>query len=241
MVKAKFLKRFGSLGLAILAGSAVPSFPSWASTGGSLEDALNRLSMPENQAPGAISEEKLYAVQTRYSPLTFRSELSLGGARNFTGDRMLETQQLDLAYRFHLSNRWSLGISGSYVFNTFSDTADRLMKAEGILPDIAYAKYRGDLTVTHHLFYGKFRASMDRVFYFDQYVSLGGGVVGLNTGRVGAAVADLGFAFWIGRNASLRVGLKDYYYLEQRAKSSGWSHNLLGHFDVGYVFGGDET
>jgi hypothetical protein len=88
------------------------------------------------------------------------------------------------------------------------------------------------------VFYGKFRVSMDQVFYFDQYVALGAGSVGLNTGRQTAAVGDVGFVLWLGRKGSIRFGVKDYFYNEQRRLSSSRVHDLVGHIDAGFLFGG---
>lgn len=209
----------------------------WAASG-SLENELNSLAVPSNQIPPMVASEKMYAVQNRYAPLTYRSEVTLGGSKNFTPDGMMISQQLDLAYRFYLSDRWFVGTSGSYVFNSLSNAGQRLMQQEHLLPDIAYAKYRADLLGGFNIFYGKFRFNMDKAYYFDQYVALGPGVVMLDTGTAPAAVADVGFSFWFGRTASVRLGLKDYFFQERRRLSKGMVHNLLGHLDVGVLFGG---
>jgi outer membrane beta-barrel protein len=208
-----------------------------ASTG-SLSEELQSLSLPANEAPVQLSQEKLYAVQTRFVPLRHRSELSIGGGEDFTGDSFLSTRDLNLGYRFHLSDRWSLAAAGSAVFNTLTGSGQRLLDSDGRLPDSAYAKWRADLTATYNVFYGKFRVSMDQVFYFDQYASLGAGAVGEPSGTQPAAVADLGFAFWIGRSGVVRLGLKDYYYKETRTLSASMGNNLYGHLEVGYLLGG---
>jgi outer membrane beta-barrel protein len=201
-----------------------------------LEDELQQLAVPTNEMPPAANSEMLYSVQTRLSPLAHRHEITIGGAKNFTSDSFLSSYQIDLGYRFYLSDRWYLGASGSYVFNSFTDAANRLIKAEKLVPDVAYPKFRGDLLVGFNLFYGKFRLSMDKVFYFDQYIALGPGVVSLNTGMQWAAVADIGLVLWMGQ-ASIRFGLKDYFFKENRAMSSGMVHNLLAHLDLGIVLG----
>ncbi len=206
----------------------------------SLEDQLQGLALPGNQAPVQMSTERLYAVQTRYAPLKFVHELSIGGGRNFTGDSFMVSQELNLNYRFHLNDRWSLGLGGAYVFNELSSGGKRLLASEGLLPDVAYAKIKADLSLGYNVFYGKFRLSMDQVFYFDQYVSLGAGIVKLSTSQQTGAVADAGMVFWLGRGGSVRVGIKDYVYNEKRAQSSGVAQNLIGHLDVGFLFGGSK-
>lgn len=204
-----------------------------------LDNELQSLSMPANQLPSGASEEKLYSVQSRYSPLSSRHEVSVGGAMNFTPGNLLTSQQLDLTYRFHISDRWNVGLSGSMVFNSFSATGDRLLSQEAILPDVAYAKYKADLLIGYNIFYGKFRLSMEEVLYFDLYAAIGPGFVFLDSGRQTAAVGDLGFVFWMGKKLSARIGLKDDFYNEVRRQSSGMSHNLLGHLDIGILFGGN--
>jgi outer membrane beta-barrel protein len=219
---------------------AVGALSASANTDVSLEDQLETLALPANQAPGGVSSEKLYSVQTRFVPLRSRSEVALSGMLNMTADSYSNSQDVALTYRYHLSDKWNLALSGSYTFNSLSAAGDRLLELNDKLPDSVYVKNRLDLLVGYNLFYGKFRLSMDRVFYFDQYVALGPGLVRLG-GLAGpqdapAGVADLGFAFYAGQNTSIRLGLKNYLYNEKRLLSSGLRNHLMAHLDVGYVF-----
>ncbi len=229
---------------ALIAVSALATNLAWAETttaAPSLEDQLQGLAIPANQLPVPGSSEKMYVIQNRYNPLSMRSELAIGAGKNFTGDSFLVSNEVSLAYRFHLSDRWNLGLAGSYVFNEFSDTASQLKKAEGRIPDAAFAKTKADFSVAYNLFYGKFRLSMDQVFYFDQYIALGAGMVQQANASTPAGTLDVGFAFWFGKNLSARIGAKSWYYSEKRASSSAAHNNLIGHFDLGYVFGSGET
>ena len=200
-----------------------------------LEDQVKALDLT-NQAPKLVTREKLYSVQDRYLELKHKSEVTVGVAQNFTPDSFVQTQQLELAYRYHLSNRWALGLAYASVSNQLSDAGNRLLNVDGALPDIAYAQSRTDLTAEYNLFYGKFRLSMNQVLYFDNYVALGAGSMNLNTGSETAAVGDIGMAFWIGKWGSARIGVKDYYYDEPHISGTQASHNVHGHVDVGYLF-----
>jgi outer membrane beta-barrel protein len=207
----------------------------------SLETELQNLELPSNIAPAGISvekAEKLYSVQTRYSELSKRSEVSLGGGRNLTGSSFLNMNQVDLSYRFHINNRWGLVATGSYGMNSFTPETQTLINENQLIPDVAYVKYRSSLMLEANLFYGKFRTGMDKVLYFDQYVAAGPGLIWLQTGRQTAGVLDVGFAFWFGKNASVRLGLKNEFYNRKTLTASAFQHDLLGHLDVGYVFGG---
>jgi outer membrane beta-barrel protein len=203
----------------------------------SLDSQLEALSLPENQSPVPVSQEKLYSVQSRYATLKSRHELSVGFAKNMTPPSYLSSQQIDATYRFHLSDRFSLGVGGSYVFNTLTDAGEHLRDIEGIVPDAAYVKYRANFLATYNLFYGKFRVSMDRVFYFDQYLSLGPGYVVTDLSHSAAAVGDIGLALWLGRTGSIRIGLKDYYFHEVRHLSASNVQDIVFHVDLGILLG----
>ena len=90
------------------------------------------------------------------------------------------------------------------------------MNQNGIVPDLldyARDRERSDGRVQRIL--RKIPGlSMDNVLYFDFYSALGAGREDLNSGFENAVVADAGFAFWMGKWGSTRVGLKDYYYQE---------------------------
>ena len=203
----------------------------------SLEDQLKELEVPGNRAPDSVSREKLYAVQNRFVGLRGKHELSAGGGRNFTSDSFLSSSEVLIHYRYHLNDRWALGLGGGFVFNDLSSGGKRLLDSQGLVPDVAYAKNRIDLNTTFNAFYGKFRLSMDQVFYFDQYFQVGAGVVELSTGRVPAGYAEAGFAFWAGRQVGMRLGFRDAIYNEKRQLSSGLAHNLIAHVDVSLLLG----
>lgn len=207
----------------------------------SLEAQLQGLSLPANQAPTSVTTEKLYSVQPRFVSLKQRSELSLGGGKNFAADSFLVSNQVSLNYRFHLSDRWNLMAGGTYVFNSLSSAGEKLRDMNALVPDTCYVKYRAELLGSFNLFYGKFRIDMDKVFYFDQYLSVGPGLVVMDTATAPAAVADVGFAFWFGRNTNVRLGLKDYHYKQQRRVTASMVNDLVGHLDIGILLGGDES
>jgi len=207
-----------------------------------LEQQLERLSLPDNQAltlPG--ESEKLYSVQTRFSPLKYKQEVDFGVGRNFTGDSSIDSNEFYLGYRFHFSDKWNISLEGAAVFNSLSASTVRLMEKDAVVPDSTYTKYRAGLMVNYNLFYGKFRLGMDQVFYFDQYIGAGPGVVVMERGTQPAAILEAGFAFWLGKWGSIRLGLKDYVHSEQRRLSSGMANDLVAHLNMGFLFGGGKN
>jgi outer membrane beta-barrel protein len=202
----------------------------------SLEDQLKALDAA-NQAPAAANREKLYAVQQRYLPLKWKSEFSAGYGYNMTGDSFLRTQQAELAYHLHFNDRFSIALAHAFVNNAFKSETDNIRTTDGaVIPDVPYAYTRSDLLAEVNMFYGKFRWGPDTVSYFDAYLALGPGLIRQNNGKVGAGVGDVGFAFWLGKWGSARLGLKDYVYNETYRSEKKLQQNIHAHFDVGYLF-----
>ncbi len=206
-----------------------------------LSNQLDDLKIPANTAPVGVTSEKLYSVQNRYIKLDKKFEFNLGGAKNFTGNGFLQMSQINAGVAYHFNDRWSVTASGSYGFNDFTASANRLMMNDGIMPDAAIVKWRSDLMASYNLFYGKFRMNMDQVFYFDQYVSVGPGLVNTQYATVPAAVADVGFALWFGKNWSARFGAKNDVFREQKMVHNDLAYHLLGHIEVGYLLGGSDS
>jgi outer membrane beta-barrel protein len=200
----------------------------------SLEDELKTLDS-SNQMPAAANHDKLYSVQPRYLPLKFRSEVTAGVAQNMTSDSFMKTQQAEVAYRFHFNDKWSAGLAYAWVNNQLKPETQTI-QAAGAIPQEPYASSRVDLTAEYNFFYGKFRWSGETVSYFDMYGAFGPGIVEQNTGSTSAAVADVGFAFWLGKWGSARVGLKDYAYNETYLSGTSFQQNLHAHVDIGYIF-----
>src|ERR1700722_8808767 len=92
-----------------------------------LDQQLQSLNLPSNEAPAHVSTEKMYSVQSRYIPIDGRSEVQLGGGKNFTAYSFINSGQLSLACRFHLNDKWNFTLGGSYVFNSLSDAGQRLL------------------------------------------------------------------------------------------------------------------
>ncbi len=200
-----------------------------------LESELSSLEV-SNKVPSNISKEKLYSIQLRSVSLVKRSEVNLGWGQNLSSNSFLKSQQLDVKYMFHFNDKWALGLGYSQVYNEFTDSARRLADIQGVYPDLDFAKSRAEITAEYNIFYGKFRFTQDQAFYFDNYFALGMASSQLGSGTAQGPVADLGFAFWLSRWGSLRLGLKDYAYSEKRALTSGSANYVNGYVKMGYLF-----
>lgn len=204
-----------------------------------LEKQLEMLKMPTNKVPGAVSEEKLYSVQLRHSPLSKRHEVSLSGARDFATDGYMDTNQVGLNYRYHFDDKWSVNAGYAKVFNELNDSGRALINQKKLVYDSDYHIAQYDVGAEYNLFYGKFRFGMDEVFYFDQYVGLSGGVIEARRGMKPTAGIDIGIAFWAGKKMSLRTGLKNNFFEEENGLGEkAIARNMVGYLAFGYFFEG---
>lgn len=193
----------------------------------------NALAQQPTTLMNSHSAERLYAVHSRHNDVTHRVELGLGGGYMINSDDYIRSRQIDLNVRYYWSPRWFTSVSGAYASNVMSTAGERLYEHFSIIPDAAYVKYRAEIQMGYNLFYGKFRMTSDRIFYFDQYIAVGPGIVNLNTGTPVSGTADIGIAGWMGDSFSLRLGIKNYVYYQTRQLSEGMTTDMVGYLQMG--------
>ncbi len=223
----------------LLSSSWAASAVSQESAADDLEAQLEQLKLPANTLPAGLATESVYAVQSRYSPLARRHEIGLGFGHNFTGNGFFTMQQFEMGYRYHLSDRWSIGASGAYGINRLTSSGQRLLDETGLLPDAAYVKYRADVMGTINTFYGKLRFSPDSVIYFDQYISFGPALIQTDLAAAFGGALDVGFSVWMGRKGAVRFGAKGNFYNEKRRASESFTQHWVGHLDLAFLMGGE--
>tara|TARA_B100001971_G_C18268046_1_gene596702 strand:- start:140166 stop:140876 length:711 start_codon:yes stop_codon:yes gene_type:complete len=202
-----------------------------------LERRLNLLNVPDDRVTPVIEKEKLRIINKRYSSLTNRHEIDMMGGNNFNADSHMSTRQLGLAYRYHLNQDWSFGIRYTEYQNELTEAGQKLFDDKNILPDKDYADKSTDAFVNYNTVYGKFRLGSERVVYFDQYIALGYGDMALANGNTNFYLLDLGVAFWVGKNFSSRIGLKNEFYQQEQENGTQNKHNAMGYVSFGYLFG----
>lgn len=203
----------------------------------SLENKLDDLRIPDDQVSSVISEDKLFVVNRRYSSLVNRHEFTISGGNNFTPDSHLSTRQLSGSYRYHLNSTWSFGIRYQKIYNELSGAGEKLFEDKRIVPDSDFARSSYEGFVNFHTFYGKMRINSSNVIYFDQYISLGAGQIELTAENENLYTTDAGFAFWLGKHMSTRIGLRNEFYSQNQITGRRSIHNAVGYFEVGYLFG----
>ena len=147
-----------------------------------IEEQLDSLALPDNQAPANVSTERLYSVQTRYAPLERRYELGLVGGYNMTNADFLDSKSVGANFRYHFNDKHSFGLSYIQFENKLDSTGQDLLTRESLLPDVDFISSISEVNYGYNLFYGKFRLGMSKVFYFDQYWNFGAGAAELKSG-----------------------------------------------------------
>lgn len=202
-----------------------------------LESKLEALNIPSDKVTPTVSEDKLFAVNQRYSSLRQRFEFTMFGANNFNADSHLETTMSGATMRYHFNGKWSIGARYSEYFNQLSSAGKELFKNEKLLPDTDYAVKSSEGFINFNTVYGKLRLTEKTIVYFDHYISLGYGNIQLASEETQMYSVDTGLAFWIGNNFSSRFGLKSESYTQKKVKGSENVHNMMGYAEIGYLFG----
>jgi len=222
--------------LTTLALLALPVFAQ--TTSSSLDAELDALAVPMDKAMISTANDKLYSIQPRLYPLKHRHELGFIGGKNLNQDGHLDSTQWGGLYRYHINDKWGIGLNHFRMNNELSAAGKKLVNDKGVLPDRDYVVSQTDLVAEYNLFYGKMRFDLDQVVYFDQFWNIGAGQVELGNGNATALVVDAGFAFWIGKMMSARMGLKNDFYKEENLNGSTNVHNMVGYLSLGVLLGG---
>jgi len=202
-----------------------------------LNKRLDDLRIPDDKITPIVSADKYYLVNERYSSLTNRHEVSMLGGHNFNAVSHLDNKQLGAAYRYHLDPRFSFALKYQVYQNQLTDAGKKLYDDQKILPDADYALKSTTLMVNMNTIYGKMRITEKQVVYFDQYVGIGYGDIDLARGLQKMINLDLGFAFWLGKNMSARIGLNNEFYEQRKLTGVENIHNAMGYIEFGYLFG----
>jgi outer membrane beta-barrel protein len=222
------MKLFFALALLSLSAIAAPS---------KLESELEALAVPVDKALVSTTKDKLYSIQERLSPLSNRHEFGLIGGRNLNQDGSIVSTQLGGLYRYHINGKWALGLNHFRMNNELSATGKKLVSEQNVVPDRDFIVSQTDLVGEYNLFYGKMRFDLDQVVYFDQFWNVGVGQVELGNSNATALVIDAGFAFWMGKMMSARIGLKNDFFKEQNLNGETNVHNMVGYLSLGILLG----
>lgn len=194
------------------------------------------------QLSGGSNREKFYVVQSQKSGNAGVYDLAIGAGVNATGDVNVKSTDTIFRAKYHANNHFFVSLASNQVKNEFNESAKRRVSEDGIYPDVGFVTSRNDLSFGYNLIYGKARFTKDTVFFFDQYASLGVGLIEQTDTRhsyvTPAVVGDLGISFWFARRVSLAVGGKTYRFRETRIATSSTANHVIGYANLGMLLGG---
>lgn len=171
---------------------------------------------------------RISVIRPKYFVKKNRAELGadLSAVMNQT---FTYTYLLAAGLAYHFTDSFAFGLTGSYGVS--ADKADRiLLKNEfGINIDIFDAVYLTDASLLWTPVYGKYQLSSGRLVYFDTYVTLGFGMMGIRVKTKDKAnkevendyscyspVAGIGQRFYLNKTTSFRWQIKNHVI---------WYHN----------------
>lgn len=213
-------------------------FSTFAVANTDLTNKLDELRVPDDKVSPVVTEDKLYIVNKRYSSLVNRHELSFSGGKNMNSVSHIDNKLTSWLYRYHINSNFQVGLRYNTYYNDLTSSGKTLYKEEALLPDTDFAFKSTSAFLGINTFYGKMRLTEKSVIYFDQFVSLGYGEVDLAENGLQKMInLDAGFSFWMGKKMSLRFGLNNEFYSQRRRSGLTNVHNMMGYFELGYLFG----
>ena len=122
---------------------------------------------------------EIRVIRPKYLTKTFKIEVGAQAITIFT-DTFIYTVLMSLNSSFHLSESIAVELSGAYGLSFFNSSKKQLERTFNIDPLVTRANqmHLGSLVWTP--IYGKFQSLGDNLVYFDTFLSLGGGAVGIS-------------------------------------------------------------
>ncbi len=163
----------------------------------------------------SFSDSSLKVIQKRWLDRRFLSEISFGLSPALKGLNYIHNYSVDGAYRFFLSDQWSIDLKYSWFFNPIAQEGKQEVEQKARIPlELKYPQKQAFLGgAAWYPFYGK-AVFYDYLAHFDLYLSvLGGAAQLLNldknflTGSVG-----LGLVCWWHKNWNARLEIQAAYY-----------------------------
>lgn len=171
----------------------------------------------------SVIRPKYFVKKTR---LELGADLSAVMNQTFT-----YTYLLSAGLAFHFTDSFALGLTGSYGVN--ADKADRVTLREdfGINIEIFEAVYLSDASLLWTPVYGKYQLSSGRLVYFDTYVAVGGGMMGIRFPATDkkksvddhscySPAVGIGQRFYLNKTTSFRWQIKNHAIFYNNGKKA---------------------
>lgn len=193
--------------------------------------ALEERDRAQEAPPNLDLDERIAPVSGRTFVKDGRHEISPTAGISL-GDAFFTKYLLGLRYAYHLTETWSLGLTGAYAVdsspsgavnrcdsngqNCGAPTSEDLRRAPGDLG------FMGSFDVSWAPLYGKISLLAEQVLHFDTYVLAGAGVVQSKMAPQGSVDVEskmlpalqfgVGQRYFVSRHATLRFEIRDVIY-----------------------------
>ena len=170
---------------------------------------------------------RISVIRPKYFVKKGRAELGadLSAVMNQT---FTYTYLLSAGLAYHFTDSFALGLGGSYGSSMNKADREILDKDFKINIDLFEVIYLSDASLMWTPIYGKYQLSSGRLVYFDTYIAVGGGMMGIrvkkNTNDLGedspcySPVAGIGQRFYLNKKTSFRWQIKNHVILYNNPK-----------------------
>ena len=121
---------------------------------------------------------EIRVIRPKYLTKTFQFELGTQFSAIFS-DTFIYTYLGVLNTTFHLNENIAIEASGAYGFSLFNSYQKTLDQDFNIKPIVHRQRHLATGALLLTPFYGKFQSLSDNLYYFDIFLSIGGGVTGV--------------------------------------------------------------
>ncbi len=159
------------------------------------------------------SRQKVRVVQNRMMDRTNRLELAANFGALSGGDAYVETKNLGLMLQYHLTPRWSFGLSYEKAYNQLNREGQiRYDNAFACAPNCTSTVPKVDfpldtklISVTFYPIYGKLNIFDMGITQFDLYTTLAYGQKTLNSGVSDVIAGSVGAGVWLNSFITARL------------------------------------
>lgn len=166
------------------------------------------------------SQQKIRVVQNRMMDRNNRLELALNFGALSGGDSYVQTKNLGAMLQYHISPKWSVGLTYEKDYNNLNaegssryDAAFQCQKTDPAcatrFPAVDFPIDNRLLSVTFYPIYGKLNLFDSGIAQFDLYTTLAYGQKTLNSGISNVLAASIGAGVWL--NSFLTARLEGRY------------------------------
>lgn len=220
----------------------------WSANNKSLLNDLNTLGENKFLSPyiqqNSTSQE-VSVVQNRFYSRENKQELLVGSSYGISNPAYFISMATNLAYKFYLKPKWSVGFKYSYFLNTLSPAGVQIIKEAikksklnpdaATIPDLDFPKFSYAATASWYPSYGKFNL-FNKIMYFDLFVSSSLGQIVLKNKPSFLFALSLGSSFWLTKQWTARFEMQNKLYKETSYNSQ---HNIVSTqvmLSTGYMF-----